>query len=432
MSNEYILSFEGSQQSVDFYQVFASLANHFEACCQVAPRKETILSVENKQNPLNGWIEFNKGRRWRHTAKGMKSSSDKPDFHAIFKKMKAEFARKSSATTAAESYSTWLVSGTRKPAAEVATVPVTAISPGSSMTQNVTEQFNAIVDSDASSWLQSTTRELPPQTLTLLTTADDVSAWLHSSPTGGSQDVQPAEVLNTIAGMNTPWLSPSRATGSVVPQQDAAKVFNVIANTSLSWLSSTSKRSEDGPQQDAAKVFNTIGDMMMSWLAPSPAIKRLEDSRREDVAEAFNIGASMNMPWVASSSSRVTGRQDPAEAYSSIACTSMSSWLRPSVTYISDDISMPQCSTMVETFDTIATTDASAWLQSAPSSQYPATEWLQQSQRNPFDQDYSDWMLHNTMTKPQEGWESDRSDQWLMPRCECYATSPFSVICLLL
>ena len=402
---------------------------------------ETVPFTDNKQNPLVGWMEFSKGHRWRRTAEGVRSPADVPDFHAILKKMKAEFARKSSATTAAEPYSTWLVSGTSKPAKEAATAPVSTLlpSPASSVTQDVTEQFNAIVGSNASSWLHSTTMELPTQATTLLNTSNNVSSWLHSSPTGhgGSQDVQPAEVFNTIAGVNVSWLSPLRTKESNVPQQDAAEAFNVIASTSMSWLSSTSKGFEDDPRQDVAKPFNAIADTM-SWLASSPATKGLENSPHQDVTQAYNITASASMPWLASSSTKGLEKPNPAEAYNRIAHTSVSSWLCPSVTYISDDdIFVPQSSATVEMFDAIATTDASAWLQSTSSSQHPATvlgpfgaitssdtsQWLQQSSagwRNPIDQDYSEWLSYGKMMTAQEGWGTDLYDQWLMPRCKCY------------
>jgi len=166
----------------------------------------------------------------------MRSPAGVPDFHAILKKIKADFAQKSSASTAAEPYSTWLVSGTNKPATEVITAPVSTVlsSPDRIVTRDVTEQFNAIVDCNGSKWLQSTTIDLLPQTMML---PNNVSPWLHSSRSQGI-DIQPAEVFNTIAGVdvNVSWLSHSRTKQSDVPQQDVVEAFNIIASTSMSWL----------------------------------------------------------------------------------------------------------------------------------------------------------------------------------------------------
>ena len=158
-----------SKGGVDFARVFAVLSSQFEARCQLqATRKEVKYFSEN---PLNGWFEYSKKLQWRRTTTALSSKPAVPDYASIIKKLKDDFINKSLASVAHpinvpdESYKKWLLPQPDKhPDAPAATISTKWLSTSATLSDDavimatpsadaVTKGFNAIANSDSSSWL---------------------------------------------------------------------------------------------------------------------------------------------------------------------------------------------------------------------------------------------------------------------------------------
>ena len=147
-----------SQSDVDFASAFAILANQFETHCQLQATGKDIKSYyEGNPGPLRGWFEFSKKMQWRRST-ALPSQSTIPDFESIFKKLKDDFDRNLSCITqpmnvSDELYDKWLMPQKDRRDAVTISSEWLSTSHDQSNTDGVTRGFNAIVNSDSSSWL---------------------------------------------------------------------------------------------------------------------------------------------------------------------------------------------------------------------------------------------------------------------------------------
>ena len=145
-----------SYSDVDFASAFAVLANQFEAHCQLQATGKSIKSCsEGIPDPLRGWFEFSKKLQWLHSTT-LPSQPTVPDFESIFKKLKDDFDRNlpyiaQPMNVSDELYNKWLMP--QKGRRDVTSSDWLSTSHDQSNTDEVTRGFNAIVNSDNSSWL---------------------------------------------------------------------------------------------------------------------------------------------------------------------------------------------------------------------------------------------------------------------------------------
>jgi len=344
---------ETPQTKADSQQAFTSLAQQFEAQCQLSNMlshtnsKEVVSS--SKHIPETGWLEYSKGCQWHRGVKYGRSPDGVPNFNVIFKKLKCNFARNSTRIT--KPYSMWL-SKSNKP---------------STATQCITEPFNHIAGSHTSAWLQSSKT---------LAGSGGLSSWLHPSSISSSKGVCSVESVASTSVSS--WLSPLSAKQS----QDVK--LHSECNTNELWLPSTTSPSE---QEQPADVFNTI--------AATDASSWLSFTKESDVVHDKTLSSDNIVSWFHSPPTSGLNGGNPVEMFKAIADTSVSSWLSPSGSSepaVMDTGSQSHSSNATEGIDALASSDASLWLHQTR------------------DREYSDWMLCNDSSQDGVQWLAPRCE----------------------